>query len=226
MWFRRKSQSVSLSPPEPVPGAPEPKGDVVYQFDPGPSVPREKQDEPVRALKAARVALQPDGIRFTSLHVHGMEHAAYGPQAEMECRCGMESPYVLIALAIGSPAPVSKGHTTPAPGTKCGFYAWKYGEPFPFRAGEWVLEVDLYGCVVEHERGYRAQKQRVLRASPVLGLLCEPPFRLVAAHEGGTITAACGSCPALPGHVITAERLRAILNVEIDLDWARSLRDA
>ena len=30
------------------------------------------------------------------------------------------------------------------------FYAWKPEQPFPWTAGTWLLEVDLYGWVIEH----------------------------------------------------------------------------
>lgn len=193
-----------------------------------PETPHEEQAEPVRALKGARLVLELDGVRFKALTAA----STYAPEATSECHCRDRDDYTFTGLSYSYLSAVMAGrelppgpHKRPTHDSKCGFYAWKHGEPFPFTARTWLLEVDLYGRVIEHEHGYRAQKQRVLRASPVPGLMCEPPYHLVAAHDGGHITAACGSCPDTPSHPVTPERLRALLNVEIDLGWAQSMRD-
>jgi hypothetical protein len=82
------------------------------------------------------------------------------------------------------------------------------------------------GRVVEHERGYRAQKQRVLRISPVPGAFREPPFTLSYQPGDGHVTAGCITCPPPgPGHPVSADGLRRLLNVEVDLERARRLRE-
>lgn len=54
------------------------------------------------------------------------------------------------------------GHSAPSPGCTCGFYALKY-RPGPARAiTEALAEVELFGVVIEHENGYRAERQRIL----------------------------------------------------------------
>lgn len=54
-----------------------------------------------------------------------------------------------------------KKHKAPKLDCQCGFYAVKE------KAGNYQYhveaEVELYGTVIEHERGYRAEKQRILR---------------------------------------------------------------
>jgi hypothetical protein len=91
-----------------------------------------------------------------------------------------------------------------------------------------MLDVDLYGRVVEHERGYRAQKQRVLRISPVPGAFCEPPFSLSYEPADGHVTAACPACPPAPldarRHPVSPDGLRRFLNVEIDMERAWRMR--
>lgn len=61
-------------------------------------------------------------------------------------------------------------HQAPAWGCSCGFYAigslaeleqWR-----PVNGTAWELEVALWGRVIEHTEGYRAQRQRVLTARP------------------------------------------------------------
>jgi hypothetical protein len=182
----------------------------------------EPRDEPLRGVKAGRVTVLSQGVGFTALgHTTG-NPVAYAPQAEMQCLCGYaEQPTV---MGVGrSP----RWHARPEPGDgHCGFYAWKPGQPFPWTAGTWLLEVDLYGRVIEHERGYRAQKQRVLRISPVPDAFCEPPFSLSYRPGDGRVTAACAACPPpLGNHSVSVDRLRRLLNVEVDLERAWRLRE-
>jgi hypothetical protein len=178
----------------------------------------------LRGVKAGRVAVLPAGVAFTALHaLHPAGGVvAYAPQAEMTCLCGhAEQPAV---MGVRRP---SRWHERPESGDgHCGFYAWKPGQPFPWTAGTWLLEVDLYGHVIEHERGYRAQKQRVLRISPVPEAICEPPFTLSYQPGEGYVTAACAACPPpAASHQVSVDRLRRVLNVEVDLERAWRLRE-
>jgi hypothetical protein len=182
------------------------------------------QDEPLHGVKAGRVAVLPSGVAFTALHAGPVPGSpvAYAPQAEMTCLCGYaEQPGV--AGVVRSP----RWHARPEPKDgHCGFYAWKPGRPFPWTAGTWLLEVDLYGRVIEHEHGYRAQKQRVLRISPVPDPFCEPPFSLSYQPGDGRVTAVCAACPPqAPRHPVSVDRLRRLLNVEVDLERAWRLRE-
>lgn len=181
-------------------------------------------DEPLRGVKAGRVTVLTAGVTFTALHAgHAGRTVAYAPQAEMSCLCGYaELPSVMGVRMSG------RWHEHPEPGDgQCGFYAWKLGQPFPWMAGTWLLEVDLYGRVVEHERGYRAQKQRVLRISPVPGAFCEPPFALSYLPGDGQVTASCVACPPPEAlsHPVSVDRLRHLLNVEVDLERAWRQRE-
>jgi len=180
------------------------------------------QDEPLHGVKAGRVAVLPSGVAFTALHAGHVTGSpvAYAPEAEMTCLCGY----------TGQPAFMlpRRWHERPEPKDgHCGFYAWKPGRPFPWTAGTWLLEVDLYGRVIEHEHGYRAQKQRVLRISPVPDLFCEPPFSLSYQPGDGRVTAVCAACPPpqAPRHPVSVDRLRRLLNVEVDLERAWRLRE-
>ena len=213
MSFRRPS----LPSPSRRPSLPEVQGALVSA---GP-VP----DEPLRGVKAGRVSVLPAGVMFTALHAGHVTGSpvAYAPQAEMTCLCG----YVEQPGVMGARRP-ARWHKRPEPDDgHCGFYAWKPGRPFPWTAGTWLLEVDLYGRVVEHEHGYRAQKQRVLRISPVPDPFCEPPFSLSYRPGDGRVTAVCAACPPpqAPRHPVSVNRLRRLLNVEVDLERAWRLRE-
>jgi hypothetical protein len=213
MSFRRPS----LPSPSRRPSLPEVQGALVSA---GPV-----RDEPLRGVKASRVTVLPAGVMFTALHAGHVTGSpvAYAPQAEMTCLCGYaEQPGVM-----GARRP-ARWHERPEPDDgHCGFYAWKPGRPFPWTAGTWLLEVDLYGRVIEHEHGYRAQKQRVLRISPVPDPFCEPPFSLSYRPGDGRVTAVCAACPPpqAPRHPVSVNRLRRLLNVEVDLERAWRLRE-
>jgi hypothetical protein len=183
-------------------------------------------DEPLCGVKLGRVSVLADGVAFTPLHAGRAagRTVAYAPQALMTCLCGLAEPPAIMG-ARRSP----RWHEHPVAGDgHCGFYAWKPGQPLQWVAGTWMLDVDLYGRVVEHERGYRAQKQRVLRISPVPGAFCEPPFSLSYGADDGHITTACPACPPSPpaagAHPVTADSLRRLLNVEVDMERAWRLR--
>jgi hypothetical protein len=190
-----------------------------------PSRASKAHDEPLRGVKAGHVTVFPQGVAFTALHAGhpGESTVAYAPLAEMSCLCGDADTPSIMGVRMAA-----RRHERPEPGDgHCGFYAWKLGQPFPWTAGTWLLEVDLYGRVVEHERGYRAQKQRVLRISPVPEMFCEPPFTLSYLPGDGRVTAACAACPptSIDRHPVSADRLRRMLNVEVDLERAWHLRE-
>ena len=111
-------------------------------------IPEAQIDEPIRAVKRARVRIAPDGCDATlsGLTLGGRY------EAEDDARC-------------------PRGCPRPAEGCDCGFYALRpETEHHVFRTSERLrrattvrLEVELSGPVLEYELGYRAQHQRVLR---------------------------------------------------------------
>ena len=213
---------MSFRKPSPSPSPSRPPSPRVAAWAPMSASPA--GDEPLRGVKAGRVTVLAQGVAFTAQHASlpagGV--VAYAPEAEMSCLCG----YAELPTVMGVRMP-GRWHERPEPGDgHCGFYAWKPDQPFPWMAGTWMLEVDLYGRVVEHEHGYRAQKQRVLRISPVPDVFCEPPFTLSYRPGDGHVTSACAKCPPsqAPGHPVSAERMRSLLNVEVDLERAWRLR--
>ena len=57
---------------------------------------------------------------------------------------------------------VRKAHDAPEPDCHCGFYAVNDREHLTEQDGSWpLLEVELFGRVIVHEKGFRAQRQRV-----------------------------------------------------------------
>jgi hypothetical protein len=211
-----------------------------------PVLPHEERTEPLRALKAAFITAVSSGLAFTPLN---REFPAYDAQATAACHCrsaySLSGGYVggIIYTMTGAGYPLSGGggnggfsyameppaepvsHSRPEPASTCGFYAWRRDAPFPWEPGTWLLETDLYGHVIEHESGYRAQKQRVLSVSPVPEMLCSPPFSLALAKNANDIRAFCEGCAEKRGHPVSVDRLRQLLGVEVDLYRATRMRD-
>ena len=76
-------------------------------------------DEPLRGVKAGRLAVLPSGVAFTALHASDVTGSpvAYPPEAEMTCLCGYaEQPTVMGAYRSG------RWHERPDPKDgHCGF---------------------------------------------------------------------------------------------------------
>jgi hypothetical protein len=120
--------------------------------------PEAEIDEPIRAVKRARLRISPDGRSAT------LSGLTLGGRYDVEddARC-------------------PRGCRQPADGCDCGFYALRPEvESHVFRTGERMqrattvrLDVELSGAVLEYELGYRAQHQRVLRvAVPTICASC------------------------------------------------------
>lgn len=106
-------------------------------------------DEPIRAWKRAKVTREADG----KLTFNGMSYGKYGVEAVAKCEVNALYPTLMSS------------HPAPDESCTCGFYAVKE-RPTPV-AGYAVLEVELYGKVIPHKLGYRAEKQRVLSVTAV-----------------------------------------------------------
>jgi hypothetical protein len=110
----------------------------------------EVEEDARRGYKTAQVLVAPDGDEAT---LAGITH---GGTYTVEARASCSSP----------------GCSTPSPGCTCGFYAFKRREDaiellrqtlaYNGLRHKALLTVDLDGSVLQYERGYRAERQRVL----------------------------------------------------------------
>lgn len=98
-----------------------------------------------RGFKAAYLVRRGEGIGFA-----GIAHGSYS--ADDRARCLADS-----------------DHDAPYPKCLCGFHTYSHrGDAesvLSEHPGSVLLEVDLYGNIVEHERGVRAEQQVVLSAA-------------------------------------------------------------
>lgn len=121
-------------------------------------LPVRHQSEPIRARKLAWI------VRLTDPHLPERERwgfqgasvgniAFYRPESRSVC------------LLTGT------HHDAPQPDCTCGFYAVKRVTGDHRTAGFFVaLDVDLYGRVIRHTAGWRAEKQRVIKVT--IGSIC------------------------------------------------------
>ncbi len=100
------------------------------------------QDEPVRARKTAGLCLEDGQLRFCGFTVGG----TYGADAT-----ATHEVYARFLKPHASPDPTGRCPL-------CGFYALR---DFDMPA-QVVLDVELFGTIVAHAKGWRASRQRVL----------------------------------------------------------------
>lgn len=121
-----------------------------------PSFPVEKQDKPIRAYKSCNMSLRLNQFTGTfSLQFHAVgitTSITYKAVDVMRC---------MIRVTTINP-----DHLTPDKDCTCGFYSFKTTEDASTINGNFFLEVELYGRVLQCSDGYRAQKQRVTAVHP------------------------------------------------------------
>lgn len=113
-------------------------------------LPRVERTTPVRAVKMARLLVAPNrhDVELMSMGVDRLVR----PEDEAVC----------LARAGEDP---DSGHVVPDPDCTCGFWAYLPEQSGCHEDLSGVrLDVELAGRVIECERGYRAERQRVLGA--------------------------------------------------------------
>ncbi|HVL99034.1 MAG TPA: hypothetical protein VM324_07065 [Egibacteraceae bacterium] len=179
--------------------------------------------DPIRVLKAGWVLLAADrrSGRFAGLSV-GAPYRAHD-----RARCFRER------------CPVDGNHAAPHPRGTCGFYG-STGDPLAWMLPEAaLLDVELFGRVIRHERGWRAGGQRVLGVRflhgcaaclrPVTGpLLVTAPAPVDT--RGVLVAPRCARCAQVwrspsYGDVLEPAELAGLLGTEVSwLDPVRSAR--
>ncbi len=127
-------------------------------------LPKRKADEPLRGYKQARLIIGETLFRGAAVHLpryHFLGLSANG------------APYGVEANAVCLRPPDG---TVPHQHCACGFYAYKDGVSMGYdrRPTSMIatLTVDLYGKVIVHTLGYRAQHQRVVAAELIVPRTC------------------------------------------------------
>lgn len=196
------------------------------------------RDDPVRVIKQAKLALNYDPA--APGNVTDAKFARVGAYTTTPENC-----YRADDVMFCPRHPVPSSHF---PGEGCGFYGWKPGME-NLMAGSWVLlSADLCGTVVEHKRGFRGTRQRVLAAelpqSPCSRCSCddeEEPFLDMSnlLHQAltsvtiplsgktsglWTYKVLCGECASRwPHYALPSGRLRELLGTEVT--WRKKKKE-
>jgi hypothetical protein len=123
--------------------------------------------EPIRAWKRANLHARLGGDGELEVTFAGVGHrdATYSADDVARCRYGHEPAWI---VAFHDGRILAEAHArVPDPRCTCGFYAVKDERTLREvgRSGVATLEVELLGAVDRYRRGYRAERQRVLRVS-------------------------------------------------------------
>ena len=121
----------------------------------GVELPAREQAETIKGWKRARLVVSEGRLVFAPL--------ARGSSYRVEGRAQCDALYGRIWYSSLSADPQPEFHEAPSANCSCGFYAVReQDEAAADLHGVVLLEVELYGRVIVHENGYRAERQRVL----------------------------------------------------------------
>ena len=191
-----------------------------------PPLPEREESMPIISWKWANLTHQ-GGFAFTGIG-QGSGHR-YKGTAVAECRRGGGYTFSLNG-GIAREA-VSNVHAAPHPGCLCGWHglaspadpappAGYQGHPFA------LLDVEFYGRVIIHDKGYRAEKQRVLAAHlPAKCEFCVDPAIQVVIRNGYSsdsdgVAVRCATHLGPWDVPVTVESLAAELGCPVKLDRA------
>ncbi|HVE28357.1 MAG TPA: hypothetical protein VNC22_23275 [Sporichthya sp.] len=135
--------------------------------DPKPELEVVQSEIPILAHRAAVIGLNRKGLHLASLNFNNIPL-----EEDMDAVCRKCSSYY-------DPWAVSKNHDAPDPDCQCGFYAVPADVDAWHSMGTVDLLVELSGKVIEHERGYRAQHQRIVQMYVPRCPLCHEPSEFV-----------------------------------------------
>jgi hypothetical protein len=166
--------------------------------------------EPIRAHKAGWVLIAPDRIRarFAGLSVH-LPYSADDVAGCAPERCRTDG-----------------AHDAPDRDGSCGFHGTAQ-DPISWLVPDAaLLDVELFGRVVRHERGWRASRQRVLGAAFLRACReCRGPAAMLVALPSDvvdgwwTVGARCLRCvDAFDDDAISPAHLAGLLGTEVS--WA------
>lgn len=179
----------------------------------------EQADEPIRGWRAAQVVLEGNRYRFQSV-IAG--HGSY--DAEAVAACHRNDGYYGIRISMYH-SEAERRHEAPGEDCSCGFYAVidpADVEDLAHGRGTVMIEADLYGRVIVHERGYRAQKQRALSVTiPADCLYCTNAAQPAVPVEGGPLVFVCEKHLPEDHVLISSHDLAAKLGTEVRRAEAR-----
>lgn len=150
IWQPYQLQPINPWQPTTVTNQPTPRPIPIPDPPKEPPLPKRKQADPIVAYKRAKIVCDPWRLFGVGMH------AAYNADDKAVCHYGQSR--------MG-PIPPPK-HDAPHVGCGCGFYAmpleWLGRVAADYRDAVCDVQVELFGKVIVCERGWKAERQRVL----------------------------------------------------------------
>ena len=178
-----------------------------------------EQSEPIRAWRGLAIALEGNNVVLNAINSTNGNFLAVEHKAV--CRASENRMFGYVPFTFTPIKPVSGKHDAPHESCGCGFYGVKDKSN---AQGRIIAEVDLYGKVIEHELGYRAEYQRVLSVRVIRPVHCGDAFlcdgrpELLWFSKKGGIQGICAECASQKKRVATLSKLAARLGVEVRWD--------
>ena len=169
------------------------------------SLPERNQADPYVGYKTLALVIDEGRIRCK-----GCTGSIYDIEAVASCNIptlyygGITSGVLTVAQArafvqaLGQESAITDlTHKSPDPLCRCGFYALAE-RPGDWEYGLFMAQVELYGRVVRGERGYRAERQRVLSLEARrICTRCKQKAHGFAVGDSGQISTMCSKCSVL-----------------------------
>jgi len=139
------------------------------------------EEMPILAHRAARLSHARGGMTFAALNRKaGDKPVTFTADEDATCRCGFDDPVGLSYLSLSTTvanlmAGGSRHSVVPAVNGRCGWYAVPSDVDAWHEPNTIDLLVELSGRVIEHEKGYRAEHQRVVEIRLPGCWLCGQP---------------------------------------------------
>jgi hypothetical protein len=188
--------------------------------DPDTAIPKVSYEEvtsdmPILAHRAALI-----GFSHRGLHLRALNYSEPF-QVDMDAICRSNDSYGLGTWSLYGTTAAPKapyGHRAPHLDCNCGFYACPGDLESWANDGSVDVLVELSGYVIEHEKGYRAEHQRIYGIVVPRCPLCRNPSELVVIRHGQSTRWGCQECfghvksKGTHGPVIMREKLEKAID--------------
>jgi hypothetical protein len=179
-------------------------------------------DVPILAHRAARLRTARGGLTLATLNRKtGDKPVTFGIDEDAKCYCGMDQLSTWVASYTTTTSNLnfgrigSKHSVVPAVDGHCGWYAVPSDVDAWHEPNTVDLLVELSGRVIEHEKGYRAEHQRVIEIGLPGCWLCGQPSTHALFDTDECQRFACGNHLAPGLTAICADDIQLVLGVPV-----------
>lgn len=171
-----------------------------------------ESDLPILATRVASLRFDGSPRHWGALN----QGTSFGVDADASCNVS-DRWYAVATWGSTAAVPRPRRHEAPDLKCQCGFYAVPADvDPWADTHDYVTLLVELSGTVIEHEKGYRAQHQRVIECQLPACQFCGREAEVLDVREARMFTATCEAHVATvpPEHAGTGRVLLSVADVE------------